>query len=414
MPFTSMIVNRLAQAIGVMLVVAFVAFLLSNFVGDPVSNLVGQEASLEDRERLREELGLNDPLPVQFIRFVGNALQGDFGTSYRFQRPVSDLIAERLPATLELVFVSALFAVLLGVASGVFTAINRENFATQVLKGAGPEVRPLARSSIAVQAGMIALIAGIVMLLAGAMPQALLALGIFAACFVLAYLVSGRALRQAGLPLSGLQFVGGIARAFLARGVMTLSLVGVSLPTFVIGILLIYLFAVEWRLLPSNGRGEVIDLGWWTSGLLTHEGRMAIILPAITLGLYQLTLILRLVRSEMLEVMRTDYIKFARARGLSNSAINYGHALKNTLLPVTTIIGLQIGGLIAFSIITETVFQWPGMGLLFIGAVQVADVPIMSAYLVLVSLVFVVTNLAVDIAYFLIDPRLRTERTAKA
>jgi peptide/nickel transport system permease protein len=333
MPMTALIASRIVQAIAVMLVVTALGFMLSRYVGDPINNLVGQEASLEDRERLREQLGLDDPVPVQFTRFVGDALQGKFGVSLQTQREVSELIAERLPATVELVLVSAVFATVFGIAFGIFTAIYRD--------------RP-------------------------------------------------------GAPI----------RRFLADTVMTLSLVGVSLPTFVIGILLILVFAVQLNWLPSFGRGEVVDLGGWTTGLLTIDGWRAVILPAITLGLYQLTLILRLVRAEMLEVLRTDYIRFARARGLKDSAIYFGHALKNTLLPVITIIGLNIGGLVAFSIVTETVFQWPGMGLLFIQAVRFADIPVMSAYLVMISAVFVLINLIVDILYVVIDPRLRVERTS--
>jgi len=319
-----LILNRLFQAALVMLVVALVAFTLSTFVGDPISNMVGQEATLEDRAQLREQLGLNDPVPIQFFRFLGNAAQGDFGISYRLQRPVQDLIAERLPATLELVAVSALFALLVGIPLGIFTALYRNSW--------------------------------------------------------------------------------------VSRFILTISLAGVSLPTFVLGILLIYIFSVTLQWMPSFGRGPTVQLGWWTTGLLSIDGWRAVIMPAVTLGLYQLTLILRLVRAEMLEVLRTDYIKFARARGLTNRAINFGHALKNTLIPVITITGLNIGGLIAFSIVTETVFQWPGMGLLFIQAVQFADVPVMSAYLVLASLIFVTVNLIVDILYVVVDPRLRTER----
>jgi peptide/nickel transport system permease protein len=181
----------------------------------------------------------------------------------------------------------------------------------------------------------------------------------------------------------------------------------VSLPTFLIGILLILIFAVWLRWLPSFGRGGVVQLGWWSTGFLTLEGWRALILPAVTLALYQLTLTMRLVRAEMLEVLRTDYIKFARARGLSDRAVNFGHALRNTLVPVVTVVGLQLGQLIAFAIITETVFQWPGMGLMFIQAVGFADIPVMSAYLVLVAFFFVVINLTVDLLYYLIDPRLR-------
>jgi len=318
------IIQRILQAVGVMLVVAFLSFLMFNFVGNPVDNMVGQDASMDEREEIRENLGLNDPFVVQFSRFVANAAQGDFGNSYRMQRPVSDLIAERMPATLELVAASAILALAIGIPLGVFTGINRDSW--------------------------------------------------------------------------------------ISRAILTASLAGVSLPTFVIGILLIYIFAVTMGVLPSFGRGEVTQVGWWSTGIFTESGLKALILPSITLCLYQLTLILRLVRSEMLEVMRTDYIKFARARGLTNQMVNFGHALKNTLVPVITIAGLNIGSLIAFSIITETVFQWPGMGFLFIQAVGFADIPIMAAYLVLVAVFFIVINLIVDILYLVVDPRLRADK----
>lgn len=320
------VIRRFLQAVAVMVAVAFASFLLFNFVGDPIDNMVGQEATLEDREAIRDELGLNDPVVVQFARFVTNVLHGDFGVSYRLQRPVGALIGERLPATLELVFLSTLIALLLGIPLGVYTGIRRD--------------------------------------------------------------------------------------AWSSRLVLMLSLLGVSLPTFVTGILLIYVFAVTLGVLPSFGRGEVVDLGYWSTGLLTLSGWKAIILPSLTLSLFQLTLILRLVRSAILEVMGADYIKFARARGLSERVINYGHALKNALVPVITVIGLNIGTLLAFSIVTETVFQWPGMGLLFIQAVSFADVPIMASYLLLVAFLFVFLNFVVDILYFVVDPRLRTERVS--
>jgi peptide/nickel transport system permease protein len=202
--------------------------------------------------------------------------------------------------------------------------------------------------------------------------------------------------------------------SFGAQLAMTGSLLGVSLPTFLIGILLILVFAVLLGWLPSFGRGETVALGAWSTGLLSADGWLHLILPALTLSIFQLALILRLVRAEMLEVLRTDYIKFARARGLPDRIVHFGHALKNTLVPVITITGLQLGGLIAFAIITETVFQWPGMGLLFIQAVQFADIPVMSAYLCLIALIFVLINLAVDLLYFAVDPRLRVERPGAA
>jgi peptide/nickel transport system permease protein len=322
------VIRRLVQSVFVMLAVAFVAFALFNYVGDPINNIVGQDTSLADRERLRQELGLNDPFPVQFARFVGNAVRGEFGMSYQHARPVSDLIVERLPATLELSFVAAALALLLGVPMGIYTGLHRDS------------------------------------------------------------------------PLS--QFF------------LTVSLIGVSLPTFLIGILLILVFAVLLGWLPSFGRGATVQLGWWTTGLLTKEGLRALVLPAVTLCLFQMTLIMRLVRAEMMEVLRTDYIKFARARGLPSRIVNFGHALKNTLVPVITITGLQLGSVIAFAVVTETVFSWPGVGLMFIQAVTAVDIPVMAAYLVLVAFFFVVINLVVDLLYYVVDPRLRVDRAGAA
>ncbi|MDF9301657.1 ABC transporter permease [Tritonibacter mobilis] len=318
------IIRRVAQSALVLLIVGLVAFAMFRFVGDPIDNMLGQERTAEDIERLRAQLGLDQPFVVQYYRFLENAVQGNFGVSYRQGRPVIDILMERAPATLELAAVSGILAIIFGIALGVFTAIKRNGIA-------------------------------------------------------------------ANLIMSG-------------------SLIGVSLPTFLIGILLIYLFSVELGWLPSFGRGEVVDLGGWSTGFLTVSGLKALILPSITLGLYQMTLIMRLVRSEMLEVLRQDYIRFARARGLRDRAVHFRHALKNTMVPVITVIGLQVGAIIAFAIITETVFQWPGVGLLFINAIQFVDIPVMAAYLMLISVMFVGINLIVDILYFFIDPRLRVDR----
>lgn len=319
------ILRRLLQAVAVMLTVALLAFVLFQYVGDPVTIMLGQDATDAERIELRERLGLNEPAIVQFGHFVANAAQGNFGISLRQSEPVSTLLKSRLPATLELSLVAALLALVVGVPLGVYTALKRNSLLSQLL-------------------------------LAG-------------------------------------------------------SLLGVSLPTFLIGILLILVFSVQLGWLPSYGRGDTVALGWWTSGLFTANGWKHLILPSITLSLFQMTLVLRLVRSEMLEVLRSDYIKFARARGLKRRAIHFGHALKNTMVPVITITDLQLGGIIAFAIVTETVFQWPGMGLLFIQAVQFADVPVMAAYLCLIALVFVVINLIVDLLYFVVDPRLRSGLT---
>ncbi|MBV1731106.1 MAG: ABC transporter permease [Hydrogenophaga sp.] len=319
------ILRRLAQAVVVMVSVALIAFMLFQYVGDPVVFLLGQDATPEQIRELRTDLGLDQPFVVQFWHFLANAVQGEFGLSLRQGAKVSRLIGERLPATLELAFVAGVMALALGIPMGVYAALKRGTFTSQLF--------------------------------------------------------------------------------------MTISLLGVSLPTFLIGILLILVFAVQLGWFPSFGRGDVVQIGWWSSGLLTAKGWLHITLPAITLAIFQLTLIMRLVRAEMLEVLRTDYIKFARARGLTNRAVHFGHALKNTLVPVMTITGLQLGGLIAFAIITETVFQWPGMGLLFIQAVTFADIPVMAAYLCLIALIFVAINLIVDLLYFAVDPRLRAEKS---
>ncbi len=318
------ILSRVLQSFLVMLCVAMISFSLFTYVGDPITNLVGIQSSEEQREQVRESLGLNDPAPLQFARFIGRAVRLEFGISYQQKRKVSSMIAERLPATLELSMLSALIALVIGIPAGIFTALYRDSWFSHL--------------------------------------------------------------------------------------VLSLSLIGVSLPTFLIGILLIFVFAVQLHVLPSFGRGEVVQLGFWSTGLLTVSGLKALIMPAITLALFQMTLIMRLVRSEMLEVLRADFIKFARARGLTNRTVNFGYALMNTLIPVITITGLQLGSIIAFAIITETVFQWPGVGLMFIQAINEVDIPVMSTYLLLIASIFVIINLIVDLLYYFVDPRLRIGR----
>ena len=315
------ILRRALQSIGVMIAVGIIAFTMFRFAGDPVNQMVAIDTTPAQRAEVRASLGLDDPVPVQFARYFINAVQFKFGVSYQFRQPVSALLKERMPATLELATCATVIAMVFGILMGIYSALRRDSFFAKVLQA--------------------------------------------------------------------------------------VSLIGISLPTFLIGILLIYLFAVTLGWLPSFGRGDVVKFGWWTTGLLTISGLKALIMPSVTLGLFQMTLIMRLVRAEMLEVLRTDYIRFARARGLTTRAIHFGHALKNTLVPVITIIGLQLGAIIAFAIITETVFQWPGMGLLFVQAVQNVDIPIMAAYLLVVSLIFVTINLIVDILYTIVDPRLR-------
>jgi peptide/nickel transport system permease protein len=315
--------KRLANAAGVMLVVALLAFLSFRFVGDPVEMMLNEQATQAQRDQLRERLGLNQNVVLQFASFVLNAARGDFGVSYRNQQDVFLLIAERFPATFELVLVATVLSLAVGLPLGVYTAIRRDSLVAKLL-----------------------------------------------------------------------QFV---------------SVLGVSLPSFALGILFILVFSVTLQWLPAFGRGEVVQLGGWSTGFLTRSGLIALILPSITLSIFQITLVMRLVRAEMLETMRTDFIRFARARGLKDSSIHFRYALRNCLMPVITVTGLQIGNLIAFALVTETVFQWPGMGLLFVQAVTFVDIPVMAAYLMVVSFIFVALNTVVDLAYAWVDPRLRDD-----
>ena len=316
--------TRLANGLLVLATVSLLAFGLFNFIGDPVNNLAGENASADEKAALRESLGLDQPLPLQYLRFVGRAVQGEFGVSYRNLEPVAQVIAARLPATLELAGLAAVLALAVGIPMGVYSGI-----------------RP----------------------------------------------------RSAG-----------------ARTLQVASLVGISVPSFVVGILLILVFSVGLGWLPAFGRGELVQLGGWSTGLLSRSGWASLLMPAVTLALFQLTLFMRLTRTQMMEVMRSEYIKFARARGLRERSIHFKHALRNTLIPIITVAGLQIGAMIAFSIITETVFQWPGLGLLIIQAITFSDVPVIAAYLLLIALLFVLINTVVDLLYFAVDPRLRTTR----
>lgn len=313
--------RRLLQSVFVMLAVSLLAFVLFRFVGDPIAQMVGQETSIEDQERLRDSMGLNDPVITQYTRFVTNLVTGEFGYSYRTRQPIGEMILDRMPATLELGAVSLLISLIVGIPAGIYTALRRDGF--------------------------------------------------------------------------------------IANSLLIVTLIGVSVPTFVIGIFLIYVFGVQLGWLPTFGRGDVVAIGWWKTGFLTLDSLRSLLLPALTLGIYQLTLTMRLVRSEMQEVLKTDYIKFATARGINKRTLHFNHALRNTLVPVVTIIGLQFGGIIAFSIVTESVYQWPGMGLLFLDSIRYVDIPVMSVYLVLIALMFVIINLIVDLLYFVIDPRVR-------
>lgn len=317
------LIKKLIQALCLMVVVAFIAFSMFQYLGDPVNNMLPESATQAERMQLRNSLGLSDPMLTQFLHFMQRILHGDFGISYYNQVDVFHLIMERLPATLELVFVAVVLSLVVGFPLGVWSAISKNRVMSGLIQG--------------------------------------------------------------------------------------LSLIGISLPSFLTGILLIIIFSVWLGWFPSSGRGDTVHLGFWSTGLLSLSGWRSVILPAISLSLFMITLIIRLVRTQMLEVMGTDYIKFARARGLKSRSIWFHHALRNALLPVVTIIGLQIGGLIAFAIVTETVFQWPGMGLLFIQAINYVDIPVISAYLIFIALIFIVINTTVDLLYFLIDPRMKKQ-----
>lgn len=318
------LLGRLANGAIVMVLVSMLSFALFNFIGDPVSNLVGENATLNEREAMRQSLGLDQPLPLQYLKFVGRAVQGEFGVSYRNIEPVSRVIASRLPATLELSLIAAILALGVGIPMGVYAGLH--------------------------------------------------------------------------------------PRSLLTRSLQVISLIGISVPSFVTGIMLILLFSISLNWLPSFGRGETVMLGAWSTGFLTVTGWKSLLMPAVTLALFQLTLFMRLTRTQMMEVLRSEYIKFARARGLRERSINYRHALRNTLIPIITVAGLQLGSMIAFSIITETVFQWPGLGLLIIQAINFGDVPVIAAYLLLIALLFVLINMVVDLLYFAVDPRLRAQR----
>ncbi len=320
------LLRRLGHALLVIFVVSLVAFQLGNVTGDPVTAILGLDAPESAREALREDLGLDRPWALRYADFVGQALQGDFGMSYKAQRPVADVIAERVPATVELALTALLISLTIGIPLGVVAAIWRETW-------------------------------------------------------------------WAGALITG-------------------SIVGVSLPTFVIGILMIFVFSVNLGWLPSFGRGETLSVAGWDTGLLTASGLLALIMPAISLAISQVALVARLVRAEMLDVLRMDYIRFARARGIKDRVVHFHHALRNTLLPIITVSGIQIGYLIAFAVVVEQVFQWPGLGTMFLNALTESDIPVITAFLVLIACVFAAINLIVDLLYTLADPRVRLSKAS--
>ncbi|MBS7706995.1 ABC transporter permease [Chelatococcus asaccharovorans] len=315
------LLNRLFHALLVVFVVSVLAFILGDVVGDPVASILGLDATPADRLALRTRLHLDEPAVLRYLYYVQNLLHGDLGVSYAAQRPVSALLAERIPATVELAAVALTLSLAIGVPLGVYAAVKR--------------------------------------------------------------------------------------RQMLANALMTLSVLGVSLPTFVVGILLIFCFSLRLGWLPSFGRGEVVTIGFWTTGFLTASGLKSLIMPALSLAIGQIALVARLSRAEMLNVLKSDYIRFARARGLKNRAVYFSHALRNTLIPIITVSGIQLGYLVAFAVVVEQVFQWPGMGLLFLQALGQTDLPVISAFLMVAALFFVGINLVVDLLYAVADPRLR-------
>lgn len=319
------LVKRVFQAIAVMFVISVIGFAIQGNLGDPLRELVGQSVSEETRQQLRDELGLNDSFMTQYLRFAGNALQGDLGTSYFFKEPALDVILKKLPATLELVLGATLIIIGLSVPLGVYTAIKPDTI--------------------------------------------------------------------------------------LSRLVMGLSIVGISIPVFLTAIMMIFVFSVHYGWFPSFGRGDVVHVwGYWETNFLTADGWMHIILPSLALASIMLPLFIRLIRSEMMEVLQSEYVKFAKAKGISPRRIYFLHALKNTLLPVITVGGVQIGTMVAYTILTETVFQWPGMGFMFLEAVNRVDTPLIVAYLIVVGFIFVVTNTIVDLIYGLVNPTVNIAR----
>lgn len=312
--------KRLAQMVVTLFIVSILVFVLANFIGDPVNMLVSPKAPPEVREQVREELGLNRPILEQYVSFVTNALKGDFGKSYIYKVDVLSLIAQRVPATLELVLVSVVLALVISIPLGVY---------------------------------------------AGAFPKR----------------------KSSTLVMGG-------------------SILGISLPSFFIGIMLIYIFSLKLQWFPSSGRGATIPFLGMNFSLFAPGGLKYIILPAFTLSVTNIASLVRLTRAGVMENMRQDYIKFARAKGVSTRKVLFGHALKNALIPVITVFGMEIGSLIAFTTVTETIYSWPGLGKLLIDSINSVDRPVIVAYLILTTVLFVFINFVVDLLYTVIDPRI--------
>jgi ABC-type dipeptide/oligopeptide/nickel transport system permease component len=305
----------------VLLAVSFICFLIFRFTGDPVLMLAGKYATQQEREQVRVAYGLDQPFHVQYVNFLGNALQGNFGKSYISQVDALDTILERFPATFEL----ALTAIFISMAAGV-------------LLGVVVSIRP---------------------------------------------------------------------KSPLSRLIMAGSLGGISIPTFLMGILWVMLFAVYLEWLPPFGRGDTVQIGPWRTGFLTLEGLKHLIMPALTLSGYQLAVLLRLTRAGMREVLSEEYIKTAWSKGLSPFTVIVKHALRNVLIPVVTIAGLSFGELIAFSIVTESIFQWPGMGNLLLVSIFENDHPVIVTYIMLAACIILVINILVDLLYAWLNPKIQ-------
>lgn len=315
------IARRLIQGVFVLLAVSLICFIIFRSTGDPAVSMAGQFATFQEIEEVRKVFGLDKPYHVQYLRFIGNALQGNFGLSFVNKVPVLPLILERLPATVELATSAIFIAFILGVGLGVLVSL-----------------KPYAIRNRVIMAG---------------------------------------------------------------------SLVNISMPTFLTGILLIMVFAVYLKVLPPFGRGETVTIGFWRTGFITIDGIKHLILPAFTLGMYQLAVLLRLTRAGMREVLTEEYIKTAWAKGLSPMKVIFKHALRNVMIPVVTMTGLQFGELIAFSFVTELIFQWPGAGNLLLTSIYEQDRPVIVTYIMLASLVILSINILVDILYAILNPKIR-------
>jgi len=318
---TAFILRRLLQAVAVLFAMSLIVFIGVNLIGNPVDILVSPDADQIERARTIAALGLDQPVYVQYLRFVQGAFAGDLGRSFVQGAPAVSLILERMPATLELVFAAMLIAIVLGLPLGLWAGLKPDSFA--------------------------------------------------------------------------------------GKTIMTGSILGFSLPSFWVGLMLIMVFSVQLGWLPSNGRGETVAVFGVPLSIFTLDGWQHLLLPAVNLALFKLSLIIRLTRAGTREAMLQDYVKFARAKGLAPVRVVGVHVLKNIMIPIVTVIGLEFASTVAFAIVTETVFGWPGMGKLIVDSINVLDRPVIVAYLLIVVSLFVVVNLLVDLTYALLDPRVR-------